>query len=102
MTVGFTVCAGDGAAELHLGDHGLTDRPALVTQATISGMRAVIMGRLYYRADLRARLGLPADGPHDPAGDNDAALALAVYRQRGLDGLERLEGDFALVIWDAG
>jgi asparagine synthase (glutamine-hydrolysing) len=28
-------------------------------------------------------------------------LALAVYRQRGLEGLERLEGDFALVIWDA-
>jgi asparagine synthase (glutamine-hydrolysing) len=102
MTVGFAVFARDGAAELQLRDHGHADRPPLVTQATLPDLRAVLMGRLYYRADLRARLGLVAVGPHNPAGDNDAALALAVYRQHGLDGLERLEGDFALVIWDAG
>jgi len=101
MTVGFTVFAGDGEAELRLHDHGYEDRPALVTEASVPGIRAVLMGRLYYRSDVRARLGLAAGRPGDPAGDNDAALALAAYRERGLEGLERLEGDFALVVWDA-
>jgi len=32
---------------------------------------------------------------------NDAALALTGYRHLGRASLERLEGDFALVIWDA-
>ena len=100
MSVGFTVFARHGEAEFHLRDHGLKDRPALVTQATVPGICAVLMGRLYYRADLRA--GLPSAELRNPAEDSDAALALAVYRQRGLEGLERLEGDFALVIWDKG
>jgi asparagine synthase (glutamine-hydrolysing) len=95
--VGFTVFARNGEAELHLRDHGHADRPALVTRAEIAGVRLVLMGRLYYRADLRAGLNL-----RNPTEDSDAALALAVYRQHGLEGLERLEGDFALVIWDAG
>jgi asparagine synthase (glutamine-hydrolysing) len=97
MNVGFTVFARNGEAGFHLRDHGHADRPALVTQAEIAGMRLVLMGRLYYRADLRAGLEL-----RNPAEGSDAALALAVYRQHGLEGLERLEGDFALVIWDAG
>jgi asparagine synthase (glutamine-hydrolysing) len=102
MTVGFNILAAAGEAEFHLCDHGHAERPPLVTQATVPGLRAVLMGRLYYRTELRARLGLAAGEAHNPAQDNDAALALAVYRQHGRDGLERLEGDFALVIWDAG
>jgi len=101
MNVGFTVFARDGEAEFRLRDHGHKDRPALVTEAAIPGVRLVLMGRLYYRADLRAGLNLATPELHDPAAANDAALALAVYRQRGLEGLERLEGDFALTIWDA-
>ena len=102
MSVGFTVFARNGEAELHVCDHGREDRPALVTQAQIAGVRLALMGRLYYRSDLRAGLDLAAGGPGNRAQDCDAALALAVYRQRGLEGLERLEGDFALVIWDSG
>jgi asparagine synthase (glutamine-hydrolysing) len=102
MTVGFTVFCWHGKAEFHPCDHGLKGRPALVTQATIPGMCAVLMGRLYYRTDLRIGLDLGGVGLCNPAADNDAALALAVYHQRGLEGLERLEGDFALAIWDAG
>src|SRR5262245_48363682 len=101
MTVGFTVFARHGDAEFHLRDHGHKNRPPLVTQATIPGMRAVLMGRLYYRADLCARLGQAASELRNPAEGSDAALALALYRQCGLEGLERLEGDFALLIWDA-
>ncbi len=101
MTVGFTVFAGHGEAAFHLRDHGHKGRPPLVTQAAIPGVRAVLMGRLYYRADLRVGLDLAGAGLCNPTAENDAALALAVYRQRGLEGLERLEGDFALVIWDA-
>jgi len=100
MTVGFTVLARRGEAEFHVRDHGHKDRPPLVMQAAIPGVRAVLMGRLYYRADLLA--GLASAELRKRAEDSDAALALAVYRQRGLEGLERLEGDFALVIWDAG
>jgi asparagine synthase (glutamine-hydrolysing) len=100
MNVGFTVRARHGEVEFQVRDHGHDDRPPLVTQAAIPGMRIVLMGRLYYRADLRA--GLAAAELPNPAEDSDAALALAVYRQRGLAGLERLEGDFALMIWDAG
>jgi asparagine synthase (glutamine-hydrolysing) len=102
MNVGFTVFARHGEAEFHLRDHGHADRPALVTQAEIAGVRLVLMGRLYYRSDLRVGLDLAAGGPCNRAQDCDAVLALAVYRQRGLEGLEHLEGDFTLVIWDAG
>src|SRR5258708_327404 len=107
MTVGFTVFARAGAVEFQLRDHGHPDRPALVTQAESAGVRLVLMGRLYYRSDLRVGLdltglGSAALGPRNHAQGCDAALALAVYRQRGLEGIERLEGDFTLVISDAG
>ncbi len=102
MGVGFTVFARNGEAEFCLSDHGREDRPALVTQAQVPGVRLVLMGRLYYRADLRAGLDLAAPELRNRTEDDDAALALAVYRQRGLEGLEHLEGDFALVIWVAG
>ena len=103
MTVGFTVFVRDGEAVFRAQDHGQKDRPPLVTQAAIPGSHVALMGRLYYRADLRAGLNLAAAELRKPVEEDcDAALALAVYRQRGLEGLERLEGDFALVIWDAG
>jgi asparagine synthase (glutamine-hydrolysing) len=102
MNVGFTVFTRDGKAEFRLRDHGHADRPALVTQAETAGVRLVLIGRLYYRSDVRVGLDLAALGPRNRAQDCDAALALAVYRQRGLEGLERLEGDFTLAIWDSG
>lgn len=52
---------------------------------------------LYYRDDLRraiARLGLPATG------DTPSHLLLAAYRAWGDDCVDRLEGDFAFVIWN--
>src|SRR5262249_44565060 len=100
MSVGFHIFARDGEAGFHVRDCGQGDFPPLVTEASGSGVRVVLMGRLYYRADLCAGLDLTVVS--DAAKDCDAALALAVYLQRGPEGLEHLEGDFALAIWDAG
>jgi asparagine synthase (glutamine-hydrolysing) len=102
MTVGFTVVARHGEAKLQLHDHSHENRPSLVMQAESPGLRIALMGRLYYHADLCAGLDLAPAGLSNRAAGSDAALALAVYRQRGLEGLERLEGDFALMIWDDG
>ena len=60
MTVGFTIFARQGDVEFRLRNHGHKDRPALVTQAAIPGVRIALMGRLYYRADLRAGLDVAA------------------------------------------
>jgi asparagine synthase (glutamine-hydrolysing) len=59
---------------------------------------AVLMGRLYYRDELLAQMPqcwFLAES------DNDAELVLAAYRHWGPAGLTRLEGDFAVVLWDA-
>src|SRR5262249_24949694 len=80
--------------------------PPLVAQAAAAGVRAVLMGRLYYRKELRVGLDLAVlkynsrVGNHEE--ESDAVLALAVYRRHGIEGLDRLEGDFALVIFDEG
>src|SRR5262249_34067498 len=74
----------------------------LVDLARAGGVTVALMGRLYYRedrlAELRPRL---ADDAFRACAAGDAALALAVYREFGVEGLERLEGDFALTVWDA-
>ena len=44
---------------------------------------------------------LPVDSLRECAA-SEAALALSLYREFGPEGLEHLEGDFALVLWDAG
>jgi asparagine synthase (glutamine-hydrolysing) len=102
MSVGFTVFARYRETGFHVRDRGHGDFPPLVTEAIDSGVRVALVGRLYYRADLCAGLVLATVDMCASAKDCDAALALAVYLQRGLEGLERLEGDFALAIWDAG
>jgi asparagine synthase (glutamine-hydrolysing) len=102
MNIGFTVFARQAEAEFQVRDHGKQDRPPLVTQAAAAGVRAVLMGRLYYRAELQVGPDLAGLVPGNRDEENDAALALAVYLQRGLEGLERLEGDFALMIFDEG
>ncbi len=102
MSVGFTVFARDGKTGFHVRNCGPGDFPPLVTEASGSGVRVALMGRLHYRADLCAGLDLATVDMCDAAKDCDAALALAVYLQRGPEGLEHLEGDFALAIWDAG
>ncbi len=70
----------------------------LVTFARDSktAMASVLMGQLYYQDELKACL--PQKVKQDLP--SDAALALAVFQHHGLKGLEWLEGEFALVIFD--
>jgi asparagine synthase (glutamine-hydrolysing) len=96
MQVGFMVIAHDGQVEFQVFGSDRPGHPSLVSYAGEKDCQAVFMGRLYYRRDLRARL--PEAVRQQPL--DDAELALAVYRQLGLAGIEGLEGDFALVIHD--
>jgi asparagine synthase (glutamine-hydrolysing) len=101
MFRGFTLrCPESGPPELQLLaiDPPREGRPSLVTLARDPGARsaAILLGRIFYREDLIRRL----DAPVDLSAASDAALALAAYRWQGRRGLEELEGEFALVIWD--
>ena len=68
----------------------------LLSIAKSDDLLVLLLGRLYYQDDLRSKCRQWLD-PKDP-GCADAALALAAYRA-GV--IEKLEGDFAVVIWDA-
>jgi asparagine synthase (glutamine-hydrolysing) len=69
----------------------------LLSMADDDAGRAVFLGRLYYRDDLRRRL---AAGHRPQPTANAAAHVLAAYRQAGAKGLEWLEGDYAFALWD--
>lgn len=73
----------------------------LVTQARLRNHIAALIGHLYYRDDRLAEIGprFPKELAAECA-NNDAALALAAYAHGGAPALARLEGDFAVVIWD--
>jgi asparagine synthase (glutamine-hydrolysing) len=96
MKVGFALRADAAGASVDVYGAAAPGRPPLVAVAEDERGVCVLMGRLYYRADLLARLGAAA-----AERDNPAALALALYRKSGAAGLEALEGDFALALHDA-
>ena len=61
------------------------------------GRRALVFdGRIDNREDLRARLSLPSIADLD-----DAALALSAFARFGEAAADAIDGDFALVLWDA-
>jgi asparagine synthase (glutamine-hydrolysing) len=98
---GFTLsCPSNGPPELQL--FRITERnsmrPSLVSVASDGDTQktAVVLGEIYYRDDFLA--SLPDAKPSREA--SAASLVLATFRQLGLRGLEQLEGEFALVIWD--
>ena len=74
-----------------------SNETSLVTFAQDPSTRtaAVLMGRIYYQDELKARLSLNQDFP------SDAALVLAIFQQCGAKVLEWLEGEFALVVYDS-
>ena len=51
-------------------------------------------GRMDNPGDLLRQTGLRSDCPH-------AAIILSLYRQKGVDGLREVVGDWSLCIWDA-
>jgi asparagine synthase (glutamine-hydrolysing) len=58
---------------------------------------AVVVGDLFYRDDLCARMSFPL---RDRAEVTDAELAIEAYHRRGCAGLAEMEGEFALILWD--
>ena len=87
-TVGIALAAGATSweRELRAGAGECAARGTLLVAADAT---------LYHRADLRRALALHADEAQD-----DAALILAAYAAWGRDAFARLEGDFAVVLWD--
>ena len=61
------------------------------------GLVVVADASLYYRADLRTALGRRGVVP---PGEGAAPLIAAAYRAWGDDCAERLEGDFAFIVWN--
>jgi asparagine synthase (glutamine-hydrolysing) len=77
------------------------DQSQLVTFSQDGEVAVALMGRLYYRQDsLDSRSSQSRAELPDRVSPDDATLALIVYREQGIRGLERLEGDFGLVLWD--
>lgn len=102
MRVGFTVVRRTKDIEIRISPPENNDQSALVTHSQIGDSFALLIGHLYYRSGILAELKtLRPYFSLQECNENDAALALAAYCHLGIAALERLEGDFALLIWDA-
>lgn len=97
MAPGFTVIRRSGRIQAQVALLHSGQRSGLTSWTRRNGDLAVLMGSLYYKQDLMARIKSVSPAPYE----NDAELALAAYRDMGISALDLLEGDFALVIWDA-
>lgn len=97
MAPGFTVIRRSGRIQVQVALLHSGQRSGLTSWVHRDGDLAVIMGSLYYKQDLMASMNSRSPAAYD----NDAELALAAYREMGISALDLLEGDFALVIWDA-
>jgi asparagine synthase (glutamine-hydrolysing) len=97
MQVGFAIVLHGEQAEFQFFGQRPGAARSLMAHAQHGPIHVVLMGRLTYRSDLVEEL--PPE-MHGTALANDAALALAAYRHWGPGGLTRLEGCFALAVWD--
>src|SRR3954449_8190858 len=91
--------AGLGVREARPAGGPATDGPVATRLAVGRGGRFTLAldGELYNRAELRA--DLEALG-HDFSVGSDAEVVLAAFTEWGTDGLDRLDGAFALAVWD--
>ena len=99
MAIGFLIVVRDGQVEARTYLSEIGARIPLVDHAHDGELDAILVGRLYYRDDVARRLGLDARAP---ANGGDAARVLAAYRQRGVAGIEALEGEFTAAVVDVG
>lgn len=102
MHTGFTILYGAREIETSIYLPGNSQVPPFVTFARQDSSVSLFLGHMYYRHELLPQLEttLPGDVREDAA-SNAAALVLSLYCLHGSSALERLEGDFSLVIWDA-
>jgi asparagine synthase (glutamine-hydrolysing) len=101
LTTGFTLVAHPTSIEFRPYTEHREVAERLLSFAQDDLHSLLLMGRLYYREDqlqlLRGRVG---ERTFDHCRESDAALAHALYRVGGIEGLCRLEGDFALASHD--
>ena len=74
-----------------------TDGVARLAVARGGRFTLALDGELYNRAELRADLETLG---HDFGVGSDAEVVLAAFTEWGTDGLDRLDGAFALAVWD--
>lgn len=102
MDIGFTVIGQGTEIEARLYTPSPEQCTSLVAFSQQDTFFALLMGAIYYQHDLLVRLEpCCAAALRKECSTNAATLALAVYRYLGPAALASLEGDFALVIWDA-
>ena len=102
MHVGFTVTCRMTDIEAQINETSSKNNNTLVTFSQQGQNLALLMGRLYYQCDILVSLKpYHSDEWIHECELNASALALSAYSLSGITALERLEGDFALVIWDA-
>jgi asparagine synthase (glutamine-hydrolysing) len=91
---GFSLHCGPSGCELQLyAPVSSPSRPPLVTWFASPDICVALIGRLYYTSGWRQKPGAL------PAAD-EAGFAAGVYQDSGAEGLQQLEGDFALVLVD--
>jgi asparagine synthase (glutamine-hydrolysing) len=96
MRVGFSV-TGD-KTDVRFQFLGQSALGRLLSFAHAGSTTAIVVGRLHYRKDLMRFLA--GEGASQNT-TNDVGLVLAAYQRGGWEGLCRLEGCFALAVWDA-
>jgi asparagine synthase (glutamine-hydrolysing) len=77
------------------------DEPGCATEGDLLAHDAHATLAFDGNLDDRASLANALDVDVQCADASDARLALAAYRRWGVDGLARLAGDFAIIIWDS-
>ena len=93
------VSAGTAGVVVEVYGERAESRAALVSCARKGTDIAVVVGRLYYTEVLEAQTGVSLVAPVSAA-RSDAELVLGCYQSKGPCALEKLEGDFAVVVWD--
>lgn len=102
MHPGFTITNQMTNIEIQLHSSELEHSYPLVTMTQQDSYVALLMGRIYYQHELLIQLEKCNNiSFKEEYTTNAAALALATYIAFGTPSLARLEGDFALAIWDA-
>ncbi|MEV5747246.1 asparagine synthase-related protein [Actinoallomurus sp. NPDC052308] len=97
MAPGFTVIRRSGKIQVQVAILHSGQPSSLTSWIRRDGDIAALMGSLYYKQDLISKIKSVSPALYE----NDADLALAAYQDMGMSALDLLEGDFALVIWDA-
>lgn len=100
MSAGYTVTARPTGVDFQ--PFGRAEAaPRLMSCARDNLHTVILIGRLYYRSEQLTRLrGKIDEQSLALCRDEDAELALAIYRAYGVAGLCGLEGDFALACFD--